>query len=60
MGSGTYDRLTFIPESGVGQDEIFYLRGTELARPLGRVSVDDRGRSDPHGLLVLMVISALS
>jgi len=35
MGSGTYDRLTFIPESGVGQDEIFYLRGTELARPIG-------------------------
>ena len=35
MGSGTYDRLTFTPGSGVGQDENFYLRGTELARPIG-------------------------
>jgi len=33
MGTGTYDRLTFIPLSGSGQDEIFYVRGTELVRP---------------------------
>jgi hypothetical protein len=36
MGSGTYDRLTFTPapESGGVLDEFFFLRGTELVRPI--------------------------